>query len=83
MFALVSYGYACAGYALFGFKLSNYETMTDSFLSLIRMLKYNYNYKELEDADPLLAPIFFTTFMLLFIIALLGMFCAIIVAHYN
>lgn len=47
MFTFVSFGYACAGYALFGFKLKSYRTLLDSYLSLIRMLKYEYNYKEL------------------------------------
>jgi hypothetical protein len=62
MFTLVTFGYACAGYALFGSRVEKFSSILLSFLTLLRMIKADYNYSDMYKADSSVSGIYFVTF---------------------
>ena len=48
---LVTFGYAFSGYALFGGKVARYNNILEAFISLIRLLMSDFNYRNLFLAD--------------------------------
>ncbi|CDW74117.1 polycystic kidney disease 2-like 1 [Stylonychia lemnae] len=68
----ILFGYAVAGYSLFGSSVFDFRTIFMSGFRLFRMIFIDLNYTELYQTDSVI-----------FKIALFNMFIAIIVAHYN
>ena len=83
MFAMILFGYAVAGYTLFGATVFDFRTIFLSAFKLFRMIFIDLNYAALYKADPMLSGFYFISYMVIFKIALFNMFIAIIVAHYN
>jgi hypothetical protein len=52
-------------------------------MTLLRTLLLDYDYEAMYEADQVISSLFFVSYLLIFKLALLNMFIAIIVAHYN
>ena len=65
-------------YIIFGSKLQGYATFITTVESLIAMLLGSFDYDELAEAEPVLGPILFFTFVIVMMFALLNMFLSII-----
>lgn len=76
-------GFTFAGYALFGSGASNYRSITWSFISCFQMTVGGYDYTSMSNASPIIAPIYFVVFIILFFLIILNMFISIIGVAYE
>ncbi|BFF96388.1 uncharacterized protein DMAD_13595 [Drosophila madeirensis] len=83
MFGIVFLAYAQLGLLLFGTKHPDFDTFTTSILTMVRMILGDFQYKLIEQANRVLGPIYFLTYILLMFFILLNMFLAIIMETYN
>ena len=70
MFFIITFGYAVAGYALFGSQMVRFKDITVSFLSLLRVLRANFDYLAMHNADPTLSGLFLVSYLVNFKIQL-------------
>lgn len=83
MFLMIMGGFSFFAFFTFG---TDYEPMSDPLLCLLEvftMIFGNEIYPALEEADRLMAPIFFYTFYVLFYLVMLNMFVSIIMSGYD
>ncbi|KAH8262915.1 hypothetical protein KR044_002021 [Drosophila immigrans] len=83
MFAIVFLAYAQLGLLLFGTKHPDFRNFITSILTMIRMILGDFQYNLIEQANRVLGPIYFLTYILLVFFILLNMFLAIIMETYN
>ncbi|CAH0550022.1 unnamed protein product [Brassicogethes aeneus] len=83
LFFLVMVAFAFWGHLLFGRQLKSYYTFGDSIFTLLKAVLSDFNYEQIEDADYIMAPIFFTLFMIIVFFILLNMLLAIINDSYS
>ena len=74
--------FAFMAYLGFGVQLKHFASLEGSFLFCFQMALRSYNYAELRSADPILAPVFFTVFMIFFVFVLLNIFVVILERAY-
>lgn len=70
MFVIMVLGFTMAGYFLFGTRAESYSTMTQAFLSTLRLMQREGAREQLNNADPMMANIYFVVFHLFFLIVL-------------
>lgn len=75
---LVMFGFSAAFYVTFGGNLHNYKTLGDALGALNRIALGDFDYAELYDTNPLMAPLLFYTYVAVVFFMLLNMFLAII-----
>jgi polycystin 2 len=78
MFFIVFFAYAQLGYLVFGSQLRDFSTFGDSVFTLFRIILGDFDFVALEDANRVLGPIFFVTYVFFVFFVLLNMFLAII-----
>ncbi|ALC38497.1 Pkd2, partial [Drosophila busckii] len=83
MFGIVFLAYAQLGLLLFGTKHPDFRNFLTSILTMIRMILGDFQYNLIEQANRVLGPIYFLTYILLVFFILLNMFLAIIMETYN
>ncbi|KAH8377065.1 hypothetical protein KR093_003289 [Drosophila rubida] len=83
MFAIVFLAYAQLGLLLFGTKHPDFRNFITSIMTMIRMILGDFQYNLIEQANRVLGPIYFLTYILLVFFILLNMFLAIIMETYN
>ncbi|XP_060666102.1 uncharacterized protein LOC132798308 [Drosophila nasuta] len=83
MFGIVFLAYAQLGLLLFGTKHPDFRNFITSVLTMIRMILGDFQYNLIEQANRVLGPIYFLTYILLVFFILLNMFLAIIMETYN
>ncbi|EDW04156.1 polycystic kidney disease 2-like 2 protein isoform X1 [Drosophila grimshawi] len=83
MFGIVFLAYAQLGLLLFGTKHPDFRNFVTSILTMIRMILGDFQYNLIEEANRVLGPIYFLTYILLVFFILLNMFLAIIMETYN
>ncbi|KAH8319022.1 hypothetical protein KR067_004090 [Drosophila pandora] len=83
MFGIVFLAYAQLGLLLFGTKHPDFRNFITSILTMIRMILGDFQYNLIEQANRVLGPIYFLTYILLVFFILLNMFLAIIMETYN
>ncbi|KAH8419463.1 hypothetical protein KR222_005913, partial [Zaprionus bogoriensis] len=83
MFGIVFLAYAQLGLLLFGTKHPDFRNFITSILTMIRMILGDFQYNLIEQANRVLGPIYFITYILLVFFILLNMFLAIIMETYN
>ncbi|XP_041451622.1 polycystic kidney disease 2-like 2 protein [Drosophila obscura] len=83
MFGIVFLAYAQLGLLLFGTKHPDFHNFLTSVLTMIRMILGDFQYNLIEQANRVLGPIYFLTYILLVFFILLNMFLAIIMETYN
>jgi hypothetical protein len=78
VFGFVMYGFVQAHAMVFGARIKEFRSMTQSAFALIRALMGDVNFDRMQEADPWMAPLFFTLFNTLAIFVVLNMLIAII-----
>jgi hypothetical protein len=83
MFGFIIFGYSVAGYGIYGGVLYEFSTLYLASTQLLRTLLLDFNYSVMYQTDPTISSFYFVSYIIIFKIALLNMFVAIIVAHFN
>lgn len=68
---------------MFGSGASSYKTIAWSFISCFKMTVGGYDYQSMANANPIIAPIYFVIFIILFFLIILNMFISIIGVAYE
>lgn len=83
MFFIIFVAYAQLGYLIFGTIVSDFNSFHESMFTLFRIVLGDFNFHELEEANRVMGPIFFMTYVFLVFFVLLNMFLAIINDTYS
>ncbi|XP_065058180.1 polycystin-2-like protein 1 [Rhopilema esculentum] len=78
MFFIIFLAYAQWGYLIFGTQVKDFSTFHYSIYTLFRIILGDFNFKEIENANRILGPIFFITYVFFVFFVLINMFLAII-----
>lgn len=83
MFFIIFLAYAQLAYLVFGTQVNDFSTFRASIFTQFRIILGDFNFSEIEDANPVLGPIYFTTFVFFIFFILMNMFLAIINDTYS
>uniref|UniRef100_A0A4W3GDS1 Polycystin 2 like 1, transient receptor potential cation channel n=1 Tax=Callorhinchus milii TaxID=7868 RepID=A0A4W3GDS1_CALMI len=83
MFFIVFFAYAQLGYLLFGTQVENFSTFLKCIFTQFRIILGDFNYDEIDNANRILGPIYFVTYVFFVFFVLLNMFLAIINDTYS
>lgn len=83
MFFIIFLAYAQLAYLVFGTQVSDFSTFQASIFTQFRIILGDFNFSEIEEANPVLGPIYFTTFVFFIFFILMNMFLAIINDTYS
>uniref|UniRef100_A0A6A7FVV9 Polycystin-2-like n=2 Tax=Hirondellea gigas TaxID=1518452 RepID=A0A6A7FVV9_9CRUS len=83
MFFIVFFAYAQLGFLLFGTQVYDFHTFLGATFTLLRTILGDFNFHEIEEANRILGPIFFLTYVFFVFFVLLNMFLAIINDTYS
>ncbi|XP_029453870.1 polycystin-2 [Rhinatrema bivittatum] len=78
MFFIIFLAYAQLAYLVFGTQVDDFSTFQDSIFTQFRIILGDFNFTEVEEANRILGPIYFTSFVFFMFFILLNMFLAII-----
>ncbi|XP_017264887.1 polycystin-2 isoform X2 [Kryptolebias marmoratus] len=83
MFFIIFLAYAQLAYLVFGTQVNDFSTFQASVFTQFRIILGDFNFSEIEEANPVLGPIYFTTFVFFIFFILMNMFLAIINDTYS
>ncbi|XP_075058067.1 polycystin-2 isoform X2 [Mixophyes fleayi] len=83
MFFIIFLAYAQFAYLVFGTQVDDFRTFQDCIFTQFRILLGDFNFTEVEEANRILGPIYFTSFVFFMFFILLNMFLAIISDTYS
>ncbi|XP_067858771.1 polycystin-2-like protein 1 [Heptranchias perlo] len=83
MFFIVFFAYAQLGYLLFGTQVANFSTFLKCIFTQFRIILGDFNFDEIDNANRILGPIYFVTYVFFVFFVLLNMFLAIINDTYS
>ncbi|XP_041049746.1 polycystic kidney disease 2-like 2 protein [Carcharodon carcharias] len=83
MFFIVFFGYAQLGYLIFGTRVEHYHTFGNCIFTQFRIILGDFDFHEIEEANQILGPIYFITFVFSLFFVLLNVFLAIINDTYS
>ncbi|XP_063697771.1 polycystin-2-like protein 1 [Culicoides brevitarsis] len=83
MFGIVFVAYAQLGYIAFGNELEDFHTFLAAIFTLFRTILGEFDYLEIEQANHILGPIYFMSYIFFVFFVLLNMFLAIINDTYS
>ncbi|XP_074521511.1 polycystin-2 isoform X1 [Halichoeres trimaculatus] len=83
MFFIIFLAYAQLAYLVFGTQVDDFSTFQESIFTQFRIILGDFEFSEIEEANPVLGPIYFTTFVFFIFFILLNMFLAIINDTYS
>lgn len=78
MFFIVFFAFAQLGYLLFGTIVRDFSTFAKAVFTLLRLILGDFNFYELEEANRILGPIYFLSYVFFVFFVLMNMFLAII-----
>ncbi|EDO47023.1 predicted protein [Nematostella vectensis] len=78
MFFIIFFAYAQLGYLIFGTQVRDFSTFEDSIFTLFRIILGDFDFHQIENANRVLGPLFFMTYVFFVFFVLLNMFLAII-----
>jgi len=78
MFFIIFLAYAQWGYLIFGTQVEGFATYGASIMTLFRIILGDFNFQVIEEANRILGPIFFITYVFFVFFVLINMFLAII-----
>uniref|UniRef100_A0A8C5MRL7 Polycystin-2 n=1 Tax=Leptobrachium leishanense TaxID=445787 RepID=A0A8C5MRL7_9ANUR len=78
MFFIVFLAYAQFAFLVFGTQVDDFSTFQDCILSQFRIILGDFEFDDIEEANRILGPLYFTTFVFFTFFILLNMFLAII-----
>ncbi|CAL1601105.1 unnamed protein product [Knipowitschia caucasica] len=83
MFFIIFLAYAQLAYLVFGTQVNDFSTFQDSILTQFRIILGDFDFSEIEETNPVLGPLYFTTYVIFIFFVLLNMFLAIINDTYS
>ncbi|XP_069486643.1 polycystin-2 [Ambystoma mexicanum] len=83
MFFIIFLAYAQLAYLVFGTQIDDFSTFQDCIFTQFRIILGDFNFTEVEEANRILGPIYFTSFVFFMFFILLNMFLAIINDTYS
>ncbi|KAM6940301.1 polycystin-2 isoform 1-T1 [Xenentodon cancila] len=83
MFFIIFLAYAQLAYLVFGTQVNDFSTFQASIFTQFCIILGDFNFSEIEEANPVLALIYFTTFVVFIFFILMNMFLAIINDTYS
>lgn len=83
MFFIIFLAYAQLAYLVFGTHVDDFSTFQESIFTQFRIILGDFDFSEIEEANPVLGPLYFTTFVFFIFFILLNMFLAIINDTYS
>ncbi|KAM7419410.1 hypothetical protein PAMA_016501 [Pampus argenteus] len=84
MFFIIFLAYAQLAYLVFGTQVNNFSTFQASIFTQFRIILGDFSeFSEIKEANPVLGPIYFTTFVIFIFFILMNMFLAIINDTYS
>ncbi|XP_078479003.1 LOW QUALITY PROTEIN: polycystin-2-like, partial [Lampetra planeri] len=83
MFFIIFLAYAQLAYLVFGTQVNDFSTFQASIFTQFRIILGDFEFSEIENANPVLGPIYFTTFVFFIFFILMNMFLAIINDTYS
>ncbi|XP_037621018.1 polycystin-2 isoform X1 [Sebastes umbrosus] len=83
MFFIIFLAYAQLAYLVFGTQVNDFSTFQASIFTQFRIILGDFEFSEIEEANPVLGPIYFATFVFFIFFILMNMFLAIINDTYS
>ncbi|XP_078532323.1 polycystin-2 [Lissotriton helveticus] len=83
MFFIIFLAYAQLAFLVFGTQIDDFSTFQDCIFTQFRIILGDFNFTEVEEANRILGPIYFTSFVFFMFFILLNMFLAIINDTYS
>ncbi|XP_072261621.1 polycystin-2 isoform X2 [Pyxicephalus adspersus] len=83
MFFIIFLAYAQFAYLVFGTQVDDFSTFQDCIFTQFRLILGDFDFSEVEEADRILGPIYFSSFVFFMFFILLNMFLAIISDTYS
>ncbi|XP_062443711.1 polycystin-2-like protein 2 [Rhea pennata] len=83
MFFIIFFAYAQLGYLVFGSQVDEFSTFQNCIFTQFRIVLGDFNFATIEEANSILGPIYFITFVFFVFFVLLNMFLAIINDTYS
>ncbi|KAE8630855.1 hypothetical protein XENTR_v10000990 [Xenopus tropicalis] len=83
MFFIIFLAYAQFAYLVFGTQIDDFSTFQHCIFTQFRIILGDFDFTEVEEANRILGPIYFTTFVFFMFFILLNMFLAIINDTYS
>ncbi|KAL4640449.1 polycystin-2 [Arapaima gigas] len=83
MFFIIFIAYAQLAYLVFGTQVNDFSTFKACIFTQFRIILGDFDFSKIEEADRILGPIYFTTFVFFIYFILLNMFLAIINDTYS
>ncbi|MBN3309464.1 PKD2 protein, partial [Amia calva] len=78
MFFIIFLAYAQLAYLVFGTQVNDFSTFQACIFTQFRIILGDFDFAEIEEANRILGPVYFTTFVFFIFFILLNMFLAII-----
>ncbi|KAG8134386.1 hypothetical protein E2320_007498 [Naja naja] len=72
MFFIIFLAYAQLAYLVFGTQVNDFSTFQDSIFTQFRILLGDFDFTEVEEANRILGPVYFTSFVFFMLFILLG-----------
>ncbi|XP_077575539.1 polycystin-2 [Stigmatopora nigra] len=83
MFFIIFLAYAQLAYLLFGTQVQDFSSFQASILTQFRIILGDFEFSEIEEANPVLGPVYFSTFVFFIFFILMNVFLAIINDTYS
>ncbi|NP_001402765.1 polycystic kidney disease 2-like 1 protein isoform 1 [Rattus norvegicus] len=83
MFFIVFFAYAQLGYLLFGTQVESFSTFVKCIFTQFRIILGDFDYNAIDNANRILGPVYFITYVFFVFFVLLNMFLAIINDTYS
>uniref|UniRef100_A0ABM5GK99 Polycystin-2 n=1 Tax=Pogona vitticeps TaxID=103695 RepID=A0ABM5GK99_9SAUR len=83
MFFVIFLAYAQLAYLVFGTQVDDFSTFQESIFTQFRILLGDFDFTKIEEANRVLGPVYFTSFVFFMFFILLNMFLAIINDTYS
>jgi hypothetical protein len=83
MLGALMLGFVFMAYLAFGPHAKSFSSITSALTTCFQMIIGDFNYKEMSDANPQIAPLFFIFYLFLFVFVLLNIFTAILERAYS
>jgi hypothetical protein len=83
MVIIFDMGYLFSGMMFFGNNSAQYATIGDGMMTLFVLLMTEFDYMDMEEANPIFAFVFFASFIILFFMVLKTVFTSMIIKVYD
>ncbi|XP_076994678.1 polycystin-2-like protein 2 isoform X2 [Tamandua tetradactyla] len=83
MFFIIFFAYAQLGFLVFGSQVDDFSTFQNSVFAQFRIVLGDFNFAGIQQANRILGPVYFVTFIFFVFFVLLNMFLAIINDTYS